>query len=95
MRLQIIFASFFLVTACNGLNLADTGDDTNQGQGLHYQIYSDENGEWRWRLRAGNNKIIASGESYHNLEDCNHAVELLKASKNAPVTVIVVTEKDQ
>jgi uncharacterized protein YegP (UPF0339 family) len=34
--------------------------------------------QWRWRLRAGNNQIIASGEGYNNRADCQHAVDLLK-----------------
>lgn len=32
---------------------------------------------WRWRLRAANQKIVASGESYNNKADCLHAVGLL------------------
>ena len=30
--------------------------------------------QWRWRLRGGNNEIIASGESYYNKQDCIYAV---------------------
>jgi uncharacterized protein len=33
--------------------------------------------EWRWRLRAANGEIIASGEGYSQREDCIHAVRLL------------------
>ena len=30
-----------------------------------FEVYRDAKGEWRWRLRAGNGRIIAdSGESY-------------------------------
>lgn len=28
------------------------------------EVYADEAGEWRWRLRAGNGEIVASGEGY-------------------------------
>lgn len=35
--------------------------------------------EWRWRLLAGNHKIIAtSGESYRNKADCKHGIDLLR-----------------
>jgi uncharacterized protein YegP (UPF0339 family) len=34
--------------------------------------------QWRWRLRAGNHEILASGESYVNRADCEHVVALLK-----------------
>ena len=52
---------------------------------MKYTIYKDNVGEWRWRLQAGNNEIIASGEGYHNKSDCLHAIDIVKDSKNAPV----------
>lgn len=34
-------------------------------------FYPDAAGQWRWRVQAGNNEIVAtSGEGYHNLDDC-------------------------
>lgn len=36
--------------------------------------------QWRWRLKSGNHEIIASGESYVNRRDCEHAVALLKST---------------
>lgn len=36
--------------------------------------------QWRWRLKAVNGEIIASGEGYHNKADCRHAVDLIKAT---------------
>ena len=36
-----------------------------------FVVYKDNRGEWRWRLRASNGKIIAdSGEGYKNKQDC-------------------------
>lgn len=46
-----------------------------------FEIYKDQNnpGEFRWRLRANNNEIIAdSGESYRDKDDCEHGIELVK-----------------
>lgn len=32
---------------------------------LRIQVYKDKKGEWRWRFRARNNRVIAdSGEGY-------------------------------
>lgn len=46
-----------------------------------FQVYEDAGGEWRWRLIAGNERIIAvSGEGYHNRQDCLHGIELVKDS---------------
>jgi uncharacterized protein len=51
-----------------------------------FEVYRQGEG-YRWRLRAGNGEIIASGESYRRRKDCLHAIELVKASKDAPVRV--------
>lgn len=54
--------------------------------GLKYHIYIDARQEFRWRLRAGNNRTIAdSGEGYKNESDCRNAIELIKGSHSAPV----------
>lgn len=51
-----------------------------------FQVYEDEGGEWRWRLVAGNGRIIAaSGEGYRDKHDCLHGIELVKDSKEASV----------
>ena len=50
-----------------------------------FQVYQDGEGEWRWRLVAGNNEVIASGEGYRDKKDCLHAIELVKDSKDAGV----------
>lgn len=53
---------------------------------MSYHIYKDRVGEYRWRLRAGNNRIIAdSGEGYRNKADCIAAINLVKSSHSAPV----------
>ena len=51
-----------------------------------FQVYEDAAGEWRWRLVAGNERVIAeSGEGYRDRRDCLHAIELVKDSKDAQV----------
>jgi uncharacterized protein YegP (UPF0339 family) len=53
---------------------------------MYYEKYLDRLYQWRWRLYAANNRIIAeSGESYHNEGDCDHAIHLVKSSEAAPV----------
>jgi uncharacterized protein YegP (UPF0339 family) len=50
-----------------------------------FQVYKDDAGEWRWRLVAGNNEVIASGEGYRDKHDCLNAIELVKGSQDARV----------
>jgi uncharacterized protein len=51
-----------------------------------YWLYQDAAAEWRWQLRAANQRIIAdSGEGYCDKQDCLHAITLVKNSKDTPV----------
>ena len=38
---------------------------------MTYYYYKDSKGEWRWRLKAANGRIIAdSGEGYKSEHEC-------------------------
>ena len=44
-----------------------------------FELYKDKAGEYGWRFRADNGRIIAdSGEGYINKSDCTHGIELVK-----------------
>lgn len=49
---------------------------------MYFQVYREagggRNADWRWRLRAGNHEIIASGEGYSSRAAVLHAVNLVK-----------------
>ncbi len=47
-----------------------------------FEIYKDKKGEYRWKLLAGNNQIIATGEGYSSKDGCKKGIESVK--KNAP-----------
>lgn len=54
-----------------------------------FVIYVDQSNQYRWRLFAANNRIVAdSGEGYHQLVDCEHAITLIK--QNAPTAQVQV-----
>jgi uncharacterized protein YegP (UPF0339 family) len=60
------------------------GDDPAARRG--FRVYKDAAGEWRWRLVAGNGRLVAeSGEGYQHKADCLHGIELVKASADAQV----------
>jgi uncharacterized protein len=53
---------------------------------MNYWIYKDKAGEWRWYLKAANNRKLAdSGEGYKNKQDCKDAIDLVKGSSGASV----------
>jgi uncharacterized protein YegP (UPF0339 family) len=44
---------------------------------MKFEMYKDAKGQFRWRLKAGNGEIIASGEGYINKIDCQKVVGLV------------------
>lgn len=46
-----------------------------------FEIYKDRKGEFRWRLLADNNQVIAMGEGYTSKAGCKNGIESVK--KNA------------
>lgn len=47
-----------------------------------FEVYQDKAGEFRFRLKARNGKIIASGEGYKAKKSCLSGIESIR--KNAP-----------
>jgi uncharacterized protein YegP (UPF0339 family) len=52
---------------------------------MYFEIYSIKGGliggpQWRWRLKAGNHQILASGEGYWNKADCLHVIALIQST---------------
>lgn len=52
-----------------------------------FEVYKDRAGEFRFRLKAGNGQIIATGEGYTTRANCINGVESVK--KNAPDAEVV------
>lgn len=55
-----------------------------------FEIFVDRAGEWRWRLRHQNGRVIAdSGEGYTTRENCLNGIESVKTnSPGAPLVEI-------
>lgn len=68
-------------------------DQTKEGfateKNPKFEVYTDKKGEYRFRLKAGNGQIIATGEGYKELKSCLNGVDSVK--KNA-VDAEIVTE---
>ena len=81
-----------LVSAKNGIAsvtanaaIAEIEDQTVEGFAAvkhpKFQIYQDKAGEFRFRLKAKNGQIIATGEGYSKLDGCLKGIESVR--KNA------------
>jgi uncharacterized protein YegP (UPF0339 family) len=55
-----------------------------------FEVYKDNAGEFRFRLKAKNGEIIATGESYKAKASCLKGIESIK--KNAPEAPVVKVE---
>lgn len=51
-----------------------------------FEVYKDSGGQYRFRLRAANNEIIAVSEAYTAKASCLNGVESVKT--NAPIAEI-------
>ena len=58
-----------------------------------FEIYKDKKGEFRFRLKATNGEILATGESYPTIAGCKKGVASIK--KNAPEAPIVDTTVEE
>lgn len=88
--------------ACkNGVNSVMTNapaaaveDQTVEGYATEknpkFEIYADKKGEFRFRLKAKNGQIIATGEGYKAKASCKNGIESIK--KNAVDAKIVEEE---
>jgi uncharacterized protein YegP (UPF0339 family) len=52
-----------------------------------FEVYQDNAGKFRFRLKAGNGEIIASSEAYESKAGCLKGVDSVK--KNAPTAKVV------
>jgi len=52
-----------------------------------FEVFKDSSGQFRFRLRASNNEIIAISEAYTSKANCMNGVDSVK--KNAPVAEVV------
>lgn len=52
-----------------------------------FEIYQDKSGGYRFRLKAGNGEIIATGESYKSKTSCENGIDSVR--RNAPDAKLV------
>lgn len=55
-----------------------------------FEVYTDSSGEYRFRLKAPNGQVIASGQGYTTKAACMNGIESVKT--NAPDAEVVETE---
>lgn len=56
-----------------------------------FEVYQDKGGKYRFRLKASNGQVIASGQGYASKESCLHGIDSVR--KNAPEAAVVDVEE--
>lgn len=56
-----------------------------------FELYADKAGQWRFRLKASNGQVIASGQGYQSKRSAMAGIESVKANA-ADAEVTEVTE---
>jgi DNA-binding protein Alba len=57
-----------------------------------YQMTTDENGKYRFHLKASNGEIIAQSEGYETKDGCMNGIEAVKKSCNAEIEDQTISE---
>jgi len=74
--------------------LAHVEDQTVEGYEVlthpKYELYQDNAGEFRFRLKAKNGQIIVTGEGYASKANCQNGIASI--GKNAPEAPVIVEE---
>ena len=78
---RLIQVSLLVAALLISALLAPRGAGSNHASaatmaGAAFEVYKDNGGEYRWRLRAQNTQVIAnSGEGYKEKRSCLEAIE--------------------
>lgn len=54
-----------------------------------FELYKDKAGMWRFRLRAGNGEIIATGEAYESRQAAERAITTVKRTAETAESIVV------
>lgn len=52
---------------------------------MFFETYVDRKKKFRWRLKARNGKVLASGESYEKVRDRDKVIALIDGGRSLPI----------
>ena len=64
-----------------------TAKEIKKSPAPKYEVYKDKKGEFRFRLKSGNNQIVAVSEGYKSMASCKNGIA--SVAKNAAKAEIV------
>ncbi|MGA2682986.1 MAG: DUF1508 domain-containing protein [Candidatus Bathyarchaeia archaeon] len=58
-----------------------------------FQVYKDAAGKFRFRLRAGNNQIVAVGEAYEQHASCINGIKSIQKNCNSEIEDLTINDR--
>jgi len=58
-----------------------------------FEVYADKAGKYRFRLKAGNGEIVASGEAYESKSNALRGVEAVQRAADGAKVVVLDDKK--
>lgn len=55
---------------------------------MFFETYTDRKKQFRWRLKARNGKILASGESYEKVINRDKAIAIIDGGRGLPIKAV-------
>ena len=62
-----------------------TVEDFEKAKNPKFEVYTDKAGEFRFRLKAKNGQIIATGEGYKAKKSCMNGIESIRKNADSPI----------
>ncbi len=62
-----------------------TSENFEKKSNPKFEVYADKKGEYRFRLKAGNGEIIATGESYTAKSSCLNGIESVRRNADSDI----------
>jgi uncharacterized protein YegP (UPF0339 family) len=53
-----------------------------------YELYQDKGGDWRFRLKAGNGEVIATGQGYSSKSGAMNGIDSVRRNADSEVVEV-------
>lgn len=53
-----------------------------------YELYQDKGGDWRFRLKAGNGEVIATGQGYSSKSGALNGIDSVRRNADSEVVEV-------
>ncbi len=74
------------------MNVTGSSSSRRRRHGRQFEIYKDQGGQYRFRLKGRNGAIVATGESYPTKAGTKKGVQAVQKAAEGAAKVVDITE---